>query len=206
MLDLRRLPSPGLHCDPAPGHPGTAANAGHACFPAWRDVRDGAFWPAIAPPLHQGRCDARKWTRPVESRRAAAAWLDARCPRRGVSRGHSGSSRGTEIRTRPRSQTLFSSPCRAAWSATGPEMRGVASPEGADQVESSVPGTGHQGAPGWRRLFAAEDQGKRRKVRLGQRDGRVRAARGGGRPARDGSFRQVIPRIAGAQSVQVSDG
>ena len=24
--------------------------------------------------------------------------------------------------TRPRSHTLFSSPCRAAWSATGPEM------------------------------------------------------------------------------------
>src|SRR6266550_9240411 len=39
-----------------------------------------------------------------------------------INLGHSGSSRRTETMTRPRSHTRFSSPCRAAWSATGPEM------------------------------------------------------------------------------------
>ena len=34
--------------------------------------------------------------------------------------------------------------------------RGVASPEGADQVESSASGTGHQGAPGPGGLFQAD--------------------------------------------------
>ena len=46
------LPRPWPHCDLAPGHPGTAADARHACFPGRRAVCVG-FWSAIASPIDQ---------------------------------------------------------------------------------------------------------------------------------------------------------
>ena len=169
------LPRPWPRCDLAPGHPGTAADAGipapcPACCSWWqllvvmappalmaftagsfppgspRPTRPGSWVPAgsraaariagwTAAGEAGGRCrrarhasrarraspasvtSSRMWS--AASRRSMAGCMVSSS--RDQSRVDSGPRR-TEIRTRPRSQTLFSSPCRAAWSATGPEM------------------------------------------------------------------------------------
>ena len=89
-------PRPWPHCDPAPGHPGTAANASipavlccPACCPACWDVPGGTFRSAIAPPrLRSGTrcCRRRSRLRPTRGsvtctlRKPARRGVTRRCP------------------------------------------------------------------------------------------------------------------------------